>query len=326
MPKVLITGISGQDGSYLAELLLNQGYEVHGLVRRAALEEPHKKLWRIFPIINDITLHTGSLESHTGLFEVVRNVEPDYIYHLGAMSFVSYEFEDEYHTLTTNLGSTHTLLSAVQKFIPECKFYFAASSEMFGLSQTAPQSEETPFNPRSVYGISKLAGFHLCKAFRENKGLHTSSGILFNHESPRRGGEYVTQKIVSQAVAIKRGQVKKLRLGNLDAKRDWGHAKDYVQAMWLMLQQKKPDDFVICTGKQHSVKDFTKLAFEIAGLDYRKYLKIDKNLSRPAEVQTLLGNYSKAKKNLKWKHKYTFKTLVKDMVISDIEFVRKEGY
>jgi GDPmannose 4,6-dehydratase len=314
LPKVLITGISGQDGSYLAELLLNQGYEVHGLVRRAALEEPHKKLWRIFPIINDITLLTGSLESHTGLFEVVRNVEPDYIYHLGAMSFVSYEFEDEYHTLTTNLGSTHTLLSAVQKFIPECKFYFAASSEMFGLSQTAPQSEETPFNPRSVYGISKLAGFHLCKAFRENKGLHTSSGILFNHESPRRGGEYVTQKIVSQAVAIKRGQVKKLRLGNLDAKRDWGHAKDYVIAMQKMTELEKADDFVISSGITHSVRDFCQKAFACLDLNYRDYVVSDPLFFRPSEKIPLCGDNSKAKKILGWAPTHSFNSIIEEMI------------
>ncbi|MGY8712648.1 MAG: GDP-mannose 4,6-dehydratase [Verrucomicrobiia bacterium] len=314
MPKVLITGISGQDGSYLAELLLNQGYEVHGLVRRAALEEPHKKLWRIFPIINDITLHTGSLESHTGLFEVVRNVEPDYIYHLGAMSFVSYEFEDEYHTLTTNLGSTHTLLSAVQKFIPECKFYFAASSEMFGLSQTAPQSEETPFNPRSVYGISKLAGFHLCKAFRENKGLYTSSGILFNHESPRRGGEYVTQKIVSQAVAIKRGQVKELRLGNLDAKRDWGHAKDYVIAMQKMTELEKADDFVISSGITHSVREFCQKAFACLDLNYRDYVVSDPLFFRPSEKIPLCGDNSKAKKILGWVPTHSFNSIIEEMI------------
>ena len=314
MPKVLITGISGQDGSYLAELLLNQGYEVHGLVRRAALEEPHKKLWRIFPIINDITLHTGSLESHTGLFEVVRNVEPDYIYHLGAMSFVSYEFEDEYHTLTTNLGSTHTLLSAVQKFIPECKFYFAASSEMFGLSQTAPQSEETPFNPRSVYGISKLAGFHLCKAFRENKGLHTSSGILFNHESPRRGGEYVTQKIVSQAVAIKRGQVKELKLGNLDAKRDWGHAKDYVIAMQKMTESEKADDFVISSGITHSVREFCQKAFACLDLNYRDYVVSDPLFFRPSEKIPLCGDNSKAKKILGWAPTHSFNSIIEEMI------------
>lgn len=314
MPKVLITGISGQDGSYLAELLLNQGCEVHGLVRRAALEEPHKKLWRIFPIINDITLHTGSLESHTGLFEVVRNVEPDYIYHLGAMSFVSYEFEDEYHTLTTNLGSTHTLLSAVQKFIPECKFYFAASSEMFGLSQTAPQSEETPFNPRSVYGISKLAGFHLCKAFRENKGLHTSSGILFNHESPRRGGEYVTQKIVSQAVAIKRGQVKELRLGNLDAKRDWGHAKDYVIAMQKMTELEKADDFVISSGITHSVREFCQKAFACLDLNYRDYVVSDPLFFRPSEKIPLCGDNSKAKKILGWAATHSFNSIIEEMI------------
>jgi GDPmannose 4,6-dehydratase len=245
---------------------------------------------------------------------VVRSVEPDYIYHLGAMSFVSYEFEDEYHTLTTNLGSTHTLLSAVQKFIPECKFYFAASSEMFGLSQTAPQSEETPFNPRSVYGISKLAGFHLCKAFRENKGLHTSSGILFNHESPRRGGEYVTQKIVSQAVAIKRGQVKELKLGNLDAKRDWGHAKDYVIAMQKMTELEKADDFVISSGITHSVRDFCQKAFACLDLNYRDYVVSDPLFFRPSEKIPLCGDNSKAKKILGWVPTHSFNSIIEEMI------------
>jgi GDPmannose 4,6-dehydratase len=216
--------------------------------------------------------------------------------------------------LTTNLGSTHTLLSAVQKFIPECKFYFAASSEMFGLSQTAPQSEETPFNPRSVYGISKLAGFHLCKAFRENKGLHTSSGILFNHESPRRGGEYVTQKIVSQAVAIKRGQVKELRLGNLDAKRDWGHAKDYVVAMQKMTELEKADDFVISSGITHSVRDFCQKAFACLDLNYRDYVVSDPLFFRPSEKIPLCGDNSKAKKILGWVPTHSFNSIIEEMI------------
>lgn len=314
MRKVLITGISGQDGSYLAELLLSQRYEVHGLVRRSDLEEPHIKLWRIFPLLKDIVLHTGSLESHTALFEVVRKVEPNFIYHLGAMSFVSYEFEDEYHTLSTNLGSTHTLLSAVKKFVPDCRFYFAASSEMFGLAHAAPQSEETSFNPRSVYGISKLAGFHLCKAFRENKGLHTSSGILFNHESPRRGGEYVTQKIVSQAIAIKRGQVKELRLGNLDAKRDWGHAQDYVVAMQKMTELEEADDFVISTGTTHSVRDFCQKAFTLLDLNYEEFVVSDPKFYRKSEKVPLIGDSSKAKKLLNWAPTHSFHSIVEEMI------------
>ena len=322
----LITGITGQDGSYLSELLLSKNYKVHGLVRRVALEDKSHRLWRLRGVLSKITLHAASLESYASIIKLIQKLKPTEIYHLGAQSYIDYAFKDEFSTLNTNINGTHYLLSAIKDFSPKSKFYFAASSEMFGKVMQVPQTEKTPFYPRSTYGISKVAGFDLTRNYREAYNIFCCNGILFNHESPRRGFEFVTRKITHAVARIKLGLQKDLKLGNIDAKRDWGHAKDYVQAMWLMLQQKKPDDFVICTGKQHSIKDFTKLAFEIAGLDYRKYLKIDKNLSRPAEVQTLLGNYSKAKKNLKWKHKYTFKTLVKDMVISDIEFVRKEGY
>jgi GDPmannose 4,6-dehydratase len=322
----LITGITGQDGSYLSELLLSKNYKVHGLVRRVALEDRTHRLWRLRNILPKINLHAATLESYASIVKLIQKLKPTEIYHLGAQSYIDYAFKDEFSTLNTNINGTHYLLSAMKEFSPTSKFYFAASSEIFGKVLEVPQTEKTPFYPRSTYGISKVAGFDLTRNYREAYNLFCCNGILFNHESPRRGFEFVTRKITHAVARIKLGLQKDLKLGNVEAKRDWGHAKDYVKAMWLMMQQKKPDDFVICTGKQHSVKDFTKLAFKIAGLDYKKYVKIDKSLNRPADVQSLLGSYLKAKKKLKWKHEYNFEALVKDMVLSDLEFVKKEGY
>ncbi len=322
----LITGITGQDGSYLSELLISKNYKVHGLVRRVALEDKTHRLWRLRNILNKINLHPASLESYASIVKLIQKLKPNEIYHLGAQSYIDYAFKDEFSTLNTNINGTHYLLSAIKEFSPKSKFYFAASSEMYGKVLEIPQTEKTPFHPRSTYGISKVAGFDLTRNYREAYKLFCCNGILFNHESPRRGFEFVTRKITHAVAKIKLGLQKELKLGNIESKRDWGHAKDYVEAMWLMMQQKKPDDFIICTGKQHSVKDFAKLAFKIVGLDYKKYLKIEKNLTRPAEVQTLLGNCSKAKKILKWKNKYSFEILVREMVLSDLEFVKKEGY
>ncbi len=239
---------------------------------------------------------------------------------------MDYSFRDEFSTLNININGTHYLLSAIKDFSPKTKFYFAGSSEMFGKVREIPQNEKTPFYPRSAYGISKVTGFDLARNYREAYDLYCCTGILFNHESPRRGFEFVTRKISHGVAKIKFGMQKKLILGNLDAKRDWGHAADYVEAMWKMLQKRQPDDFVIATGTQHSVKDFAKLAFSLVGLDYKKYVVVDKSLFRPAEVNTLLGNYSKAKRILKWQPKTSFKKLVKDMVESDIKFVKKSGY
>ena len=327
MKKIaLITGITGQDGSYLTELLLSKKYKVHGLVRRVALEDKNHRLWRLRNILEKITLHAASLESYASIVKLIQKIKPHEIYHLGAQSYIDYAFKDEFSTLNTNINGTHYLLSAIRDFSPKSKFYFAASSEMYGKVLQIPQTEKTPFYPRSTYGISKVAGFDLTRNYREAYGIFGASGILFNHESPRRGFEFVTRKISHSVARIKFGLQKDLKLGNIKAKRDWGHAKDYVKAMWLILQQKKPDDFVICTGKQYTVEDFAKLAFKYAGLDYRNYLKIDQNLNRPADVQTLIGNCSKAKKILKWKHKFNFKDLVKDMVNEDLKFVEKEGY
>ena len=321
MSKVaLITGITGQDGSYLAELLLSKDYEVHGIVRRVALEDESHRLWRIKKILDDVTLHAGSLESYASLFNIILKIKPDEVYHLAAQSYVGYSFEDEFSTLNININGTHYLLSAVKEFAAsKVKFYFAGSSEMFGKVKETTQNENTPFNPRSSYGISKVTGFYLSKNYREAYKLHTSNGILFNHESPRRGFEFVTRKISHGVARIKKGSLKKLKLGNLKAKRDWGHAKDYVEAMWLMLQQKKPEDFVIGTGKQHSVEDFAKKAFSHVGLNYKDHIILDKNLIRPAEVDTLLANYAKAKKILKWEPKISFNDLVINMVEHDLE-------
>ena len=327
MKKIaLITGITGQDGSYLAEFLLKKGYSVHGLVRRVAAEDKSHRFWRLKSFINKLKIHAGSLESYASIINIITKIKPHEIYHLGAQSYIDYAFKDEFSTINTNINGTHFLLSAIKEFSPKTKFYFAGSSEMFGKVREIPQTEKTPFYPRSVYGISKVAGFDLTRNYREAYNLYCCSGILFNHESPRRGFEFVTRKITHAVARIKFGLQKDLQLGNMDAKRDWGHAKDYVEAMWLMLNRKKPDDYVISTGKHYTVRDFAKLAFELVDLDYKKYVKIEKKLYRPSEVESLLGNCKKAKRDLKWRPKYDFKKLVEDMVKTDLEFVEKEGY
>ena len=327
MSKVaLITGITGQDGSYLAELLLTKGYSVHGIVRRVALEDKTHRIWRIKNILNDVNLHAASLENYASIFKIIQKIKPDEVYHLAAQSYVAYSFEDEFSTFNTNINGTHYMLSAVSGFSNKLKFYFAGSSEMFGKVQKTTQDENTPFHPRSAYGISKVTGYHLTKNYREAYKLHASSGILFNHESPRRGFEFVTRKISHAAARIKKGLQKKLKLGNINAKRDWGHAQDYVKAMWLMIQQDNPGDYVIGTGIENSVKDFAKKAFKHVGLNYKDHIVIDKSLMRPADVNALLANYSKAKKILKWKPEVSFDDLVKGMVESDLEFVTNHGY
>ena len=326
MSKVaLITGITGQDGSYLAELLLTKGYRVHGIVRRVALEDETHRLWRIKSILNDVVLHAASLESYASLFNIILKIKPDEVYHLAAQSYVGYSFEDEFSTLNININGTHYLLSAVKEFAAsKVKFYFAGSSEMFGKVKAIPQNENTIFNPISAYGISKVTGYHLVKNYREAYKLHASNGILFNHESPRRGFEFVTRKITYAAARIKKGSKIKLKLGNINAKRDWGHAKDYVEAMWLMLQKDNPEDYVIGTGKEHSVEDFAKKAFAHVGLNYKDHIVIDKQLMRPAEVDTLLADYTKAKKNLNWEPKISFDDLVITMVENDLENISKK--
>jgi GDPmannose 4,6-dehydratase len=317
--RALITGITGQDGSYLAELLLSKGYEVHGIVRRMALEDPLHRLWRLRHILDRISLHAGSMESYPSIFNVIETIEPDECFHLAAQSFVSYSFEDEFSTISTNINGTHYLLSSIKRKAPKCRFYFAASSEAFGKVKETPQDENTPFHPRSPYGISKVAGFELTRNYREAYDLHASCGILFNHESPRRGHEFVTRKITSHAALIKLGKENRIKLGNIQAKRDWGHARDYILAMWLMLQQSKPDDYVIATGTCHTVEEFLQKAFAIVDLDYRKYLDIDETLYRPSEVMALMGNYSKAQRVLGWIPTVSFEELIQEMVDSDLE-------
>lgn len=318
MKKALITGITGQDGSYLTEQLLGLGYEVHGLVRRVALEDPTRRFTRLEHLLDRITLHPASLESYPSIFHVLSRHNFDECYHLAAQSFVAESFADGFSTMNTNINGTHYMLAALRELQPKCRFYFAGSSEMFGKVREAPQNEETPFHPRSPYGISKVAGFDLTRNYREAYGMYCVSGILFNHESPRRGYEFVTRKITSTVARIKIGLATELRLGNLEAKRDWGHAADYVRAMYLMLQQPEADDYVIATGETHTVREFCERAFDKVGLDYREYVKTDEQFYRPAEVDLLMGDADKARRVLGWKQGHTFQQLVDEMVESDL--------
>jgi GDPmannose 4,6-dehydratase len=319
MKRALVTGITGQDGSYLAELLVEKGYEVHGIVRRSAIEDPEHRLSRINHILPQIAVHAGSVESFPSIFNIVGQVKPDECYHLAAQSFVAYSFEDEFSTLMTNVNGTHHMLSAIKQLVPLCRFYFAASSEMFGNAEETPQDENTRFRPRSAYGISKLTGYHLVRNYREVYGLFTVNGILFNHESPRRGFEFVTRKISSHVARIKLGLTNELRLGNLDARRDWGHAKEYVKAMWMMLQADTPDDYVVGTGEGHSVREFARTAFDCVGLDFEEFVTIDQQYYRPAEIHDLVANASQAKARLGWTYDYRFTDLVQEMVERDLE-------
>ena len=326
MKKALITGISGQDGSYLSELLLQKNYEVHGIIRRVALEDEIHRLWRLRNIRDKLILHSGSLESFPSLAKIINKVQPDEIYHLAAQSYVANSFEDEFSTINTNINGTHFMLASIKEFSKESKFYFAGSSEMFGKTLETPQNEKTKFYPRSAYGISKVTGFDLTRNYREAYGQFASTGILFNHESPRRGFEFVTRKISLAVAKIKNNQQKELRLGNINAKRDWGHAKDYVEAMWMMLQQKEPNDYVIGTGEQHTVEEFLEIAFKSVNLNYKDYVKIDKTFFRPAEVETLLADPTNARKKLGWKPKIKFEELVREMVESDLRYVKENIY
>jgi len=319
----LITGITGQDGSYLAEFLLGEGYEVHGIVRRVAIEDPEQRLWRIRHLLDRLHIHAGSLESYASIFKVVERVQPDECYHLSAQSFVSYSFEDEFSTINTNINGTHFVLAALKDASPGCRFYFAGSSEMFGNATESPQSEKTPFYPRSPYGISKVAGFHLTRNYREAYGLFALSGILFNHESPRRGLEFVTRKVTRTAARIKLGLAKELRLGNLEARRDWGYAGDYVKAMWLMLQQEEPSDYVVATGETHSVKELVETSFSYLDLDWREHVVVDEALYRPAEIFELRGDSNRARRVLGWEPQVGFRELVRMMVDADLQELGK---
>jgi GDPmannose 4,6-dehydratase len=322
--KALITGITGQDGSYLAEHLLGLGYEVHGLVRRVALEDPERRFGRIAHLLDRISLHPASLESYPSIFHVISQHNFDECYHLAAQSFVNESFADGFSTMNTNINGTHYVLAALRELRPQCRFYFAGTSEMFGNAETSPQRESTPFHPRSPYGISKVAGFQLTRNYREAYAMFCASGILFNHESPRRGFEFVTRKISSTVARIKLGLAKELLIGNLEAKRDWGHAADYIPAMHMMLQHAVADDYVVATGEAHSVREFCELAFAEVGLDYHEYVRVDERYYRPAEVDLLIGDATKARRVLGWKPTYTFPRLVSEMVQSDLEQVAQE--
>jgi len=320
MPSALITGVTGQDGSYLAELLLEKGYDVHGMVRRASTE----KFERIEHIRDRITLHQGDLLDQRSLVDAMRASKPSEIYNLAAMSFVAVSWIQP--TLTaefTGVGVTR-MLEAMREVCPEARFYQASSSEMFGKVREVPQTETTPFHPRSPYGVAKVYGHFITVNYRESYDLHATSGILFNHESPRRGLEFVTRKITWHAAAIKQGLAKELSLGNLDAERDWGDARDYVEAMWLMLQRDKPEDYVIATGKSHSVGECCQVAFDEAGLgDFEGYVKIDPAFVRPAEVDHLIGDASKAERDLGWKPGTSFEELIRLMTRSDLELLAR---
>ena len=313
MPSALITGITGQDGSYLAELLLEKGYDVHGLVRRSSTE----RFERIEHVRDRVTLHQADLLDQRSLVDALRIAKPDEIYNLAAMSFVAVSWIQP--TLTaefTGVGVTR-VLEAVREVCPEARFYQASSSELFGKVREVPQTEETPFYPRSPYGVAKAYGHFITVNYRESYNLHATSGILFNHESPRRGLEFVTRKITWHAAAIKLGLAETLKLGNLDAERDWGYAKDYVEAMWLMLQRDQADDFVIATGVAHSVRDCLEIAFDQAGLQIDNHVELDPSLRRPAEVDQLIGDRSKAERLLGWKPQTSFEQLIRLMVDAD---------
>lgn len=316
MKKALITGITGQDGSYLAELLLEKGYEVYGVYRRSSVET----FERINHIKDKIKLVCADLLDISLISDILHKVNPDEVYNLAAQSFVPASWDQPILTGDINALGTTRLLEAIRRINPKIKFYQASSSEMFGKVQESPQTEKTPFYPRSPYGVAKLYAHWLTVNYRESYGMFACSGILFNHESPRRGYEFVTRKITSSVARIKLGLQKELRLGNLDSKRDWGYAKDYVKAMWLMLNHKKPEDYVIATGKTHSVKEFVEESFQSAGIqNWQDYIKLDKSFLRPAEVELLVGDSTKAQEILGWKPEVNFKQLIGIMVKADLE-------
>ncbi len=311
----LITGITGQDGSYMAEFLLNKGYRVFGLERRAS----QKSRENIAHLMNKITLVSGDLLDEASLVHALRQVKPDEVYNLAAQSFVGDSWKQPVYTgEVTGMGVTR-MLEAIRQTDPKIRFYQASSSEMFGAVKESPQNEKTAFYPRSPYGVAKVYGHWITVNYRESYGIFTASGILFNHESPRRGMEFVTRKITHTAAQIKLGLARELRLGNLDAKRDWGFAGDYVEAMWMMLQQKEPGDYVIGTGETHSVKEFIEAAFGHLGLDWKKYVKVDKQFLRPADVRVLLADARRAHRKLGWKPKVGFHQLVAMMADADVE-------
>ena len=322
MKKAIITGITGQDGSYLAELLLKKGYEVHGLVRRESFEDI-EKLENIKHIKDELKLHEGALNDHLTIYKIFSKVLPDECYHLSASSFVNYSFNDEFQTINNNFNSTHYLLSTIREVKKECRFYFAGSSEMFGEPAASPQTEETPFNPKSIYGISKISSYYLLKNYREKENIFACTGIMYNHESPRRGSQFVTKKIISSAVRIKSGLQKELYLGNLDAQRDWGYAPDYVKAMWQVLQISKPDDYIIATGCLHSVREFLEITFSYLDLDYKDYVKVNPKFHRASEKKALCGDSSKLRKTIGWSNTKNLEDIIKEIIDSEFKIIKK---
>ncbi len=320
--RALITGITGQDGSYLADFLLEKGYEVYGMVRRSSME----KFDRIEHIKNRIQIMQADLLDQYSLIKLMADINPDEVYNLAAMSFVPTSWNQPVLTAEfTAIGVTR-VLEAIRAVNPKIRFYQASSSEMFGKVKSIPQNEETSFHPRSPYGVAKVYGHWITVNYRESYDIFGVSGILFNHESPRRGIEFVTRKVSYNAAKIKLGLEKELRMGNLDAKRDWGYAGDYVRAMWMMLQQEVPEDYVIATGETHSVKELVEIAFSHLGLDYRDFVVMDERFRRPAEVDLLIGDFSKAERKMGWKPLMAFEKLIKMMVDADLELVRKENH
>jgi GDPmannose 4,6-dehydratase len=317
LKKALITGITGQDGSYLSELLLEKGYKVYGITRRVSVPN----ISRIRHIMDKIELIDADLSDFASIFKAIKIVKPDEVYNLAAMSYVPVSWKEP--VLTVDIGgvSVINMLESIRLIDKRIRFYQASSSEMFGKIREYPQNEKTPFYPRSPYGISKVTGHWITVNYRESYNMFAVSGICFNHESPRRGLEFVSRKISYNVAKIKLGLASELRMGNLDAKRDWGFAGDYVKAMWLMLQQNKPEDYVVATGETHTVREFLELAFKRVGLDYKKYVKIDKKFIRPAEVDVLIGDASKIRKKLKWKPEVSFKELVNMMVDADLKLL-----
>jgi GDPmannose 4,6-dehydratase len=306
-----ITGITGQDGSYLAEFLLEKDYEVHGLIRDAS------SLVNIQHIEDNLHLHNGNISSYLSIYEILAKVMPDECYHLGAHSFVNNSIEDELDVMNTNFNSTFYLLSTIFSLKLNCKFFFAGSSEMYGNTDTSPQSEDTPFNPKNIYGISKVSSYYLTKNFRD-KGVFACTGIMYNHESPRRSAKFVTQKIIQSAVKIKKGIQNELLLGNLDAKRDWGYSPEYMAAAWGMLQVEHPRDYVIATNILHTIRDLLEISFEYLHLDYKNYVKSDPMLYRPCEEVPLCGNAAKIKKDIGWENKFFFKCIIHEMIDFEI--------
>ena len=321
MSKVaLITGILGQDGSYLAELLLGKGYKVHGIVRKKNPRDK-KKFCKIKKIQKDLILYEDNLDNLDSFYKILEKVNPNEVYHLAAQSYDGHSFNNEFFTFKNNIDATHYIVSAIKKFNNKIKFFFAGSSEMFGNIISFPQNEKTVFNPISAYGISKVAAYYLVKSYRINFNFLGSAGILFNHESPRRDLCFVTRKISYGVARIKKGLQKKISLGNINSSRDWGHAKDFVNAMWLMLQQDNPDDYIIGTGQKHSVEDFLKVAFSHVGLNYKDHIDVDEKLVRTVESDNRVADSLKAQEILQWKPKYSFDDLVSDMVESDLKLI-----